>query len=1250
MTERAVTLLVLDDDPEDVELIEDLLDDVGADDIELHAAHTVDEALSYLEGRPVDVCLVDYRLGAESGVDFIRDHRVRRFRVPMILMTGMGTPEVDRAALEAGAVDYLPKGEMDGPRLTRSLRYAIERRRRQRLESRMNALLGSTRELVFIIDAEGVVQYASPSLEHVLESDPTEWIGSGLLEEIHPDDRAGLEDGIRRAIESPSEPASVECRIRHPARTWRWIDATVESHLDDPDIDGVVISAWDVTDRVRAEEDVRFHAELLEAAGQAVIATDLEGRVLYWNPAAERLYGWTRDEAVGRPVEELTVLEEARDDAAEIMAKLRRGETWQGEFQVRRKDGSTFTALVANSPLLDGEGRLTGIIGASSDITAVKRTEEELRERVKELGTLNQASALVNRTDLSMDERLRGIVESLPEGWLHPERTEARLTLPGRVIETGGFRETPWMQAVDVSTDDEDAVLEVAFTGDPPAGGESPFLDEERELLESVGSLIRQARERSSLNTLLTEALASLQEAVFVVGSGRTIRYANPGAQEIFGYSVAELIGETTEKLHVGAGSFRSFGEESKPPLVRDGVFFGSYEMRRKDGRIFPAEQTVTLLDPDLGLEGGVVSVVRDVSAQRAAERELRESERRFREIAEVIDDVFWVTTPGKEGLEYLSPAYETIWGRPVEAVYEDPSSWMDAVVPADRPRVRRFVQRQAEGPQTEEYRIRRPDGEERQLLDRSFPVHGADGSLEKIIGVARDVTEERRLEERFGILSREISDVIYVLSADGVVLTTSPSVEAATGYTPEEFEGSNALAMVHPDDRDQVTRILAEVAEEPGRSATAEYRIVDKSGGVHHVESVARNLLDTAAVGGILVTSRDVTERHELERRVRQMQKMESVGRLAGGVAHDFNNILTVIRSQADLILMEKPEEGITEDVTVIQDAADRAARLTKQLLAFSREQVMQPKNVDLGDSVRNTADLLQRLIGEQVRVRYEVDADLPPVRVDPNHVEQVLINLSVNARDAMPGGGELLITVTERQVSEEAAESIPDLDAGHYVTICVTDTGVGMEEDVLHRIFEPFFTTKAKGEGTGLGLSMVYGTIRQSGGSIQVESTPGEGSTFHLYFPVVEGAVVRSDWPGARPGAGREEGSGTVLVVEDDGQVRNAARRVLESAGFRVVDVESAEAALERLGSGEMPDVVLTDLILGGMEGYELMEEVADRWPDLPVVVMSGYAQGSPGRKGLPADVPFVQKPFTPANLVTTVRDALSGTSGRA
>ena len=1251
MTRQGFRVLILDDDREDVDLVRDLWREATGQEMDFVWASTYEEGLGLFRGEEVEVCLLDYRLGARTGIDFLREPEVASSEVPVILMTGRGTAQVDRSAMDAGAVDYLPKEGLTGEALERAVRYAAERRRRIRAEAEVRALIGNLQEMVSVLDPDGSFRYVSPAVLRILGFEPGEKTGEDAFLEVHPDDRPEVERAFRRVLQDPSGREELQYRVRHADGSWRTLDTIAVNHGDDLNIRGVLVSSRDITDRVQREEHVRFQATLLDAVGQAVIATDAAGKVIYWNPAAERLYGWSREEVTGRDIMELNVTPSDRETASQILDTVREEGTWTGEFQVSREDGSTFLALIALSPILDAQGALVGLVGVSSDITTFKETEAALRERVKELRTLSRASEILNLPDRSLEERLREVVELIPSGWLRPEHTEARLTLEDRSIQTRGFRETPWMQRVEIGTSDVQGRLDVALTAGVEEGQLGPFLPEEDELLQNLGRILGNAIRRATLQRLVTQAFRSLEEAVLLIdgaNGGRGIRYVNPAAERMFGWPASELTGGDTVRLHVDEEAFRRFGEESRVALEKEGVYHGSFPLRRRDGSTFQAEQTVTLLDPELGHEGGAVSVIRDVSERKEADERLRESEERFRQIAEHIQDVFWITTPAKDVMEYVSPAYEAIWGRPRSELYTRPEAWLEAVAPADRDRVREAVARQAAGPYEEEFRIVRPNGEERWILDRSFPVHGPQGEVTRVIGVARDITEEKRAEERFGTLSQEISDAIYVLSEDGIVQTASPSVYQVTGYTAAEFEGMNTLEIVDPEDREAVRATLEEVAAEPDRSVRAECRIITKGGDVRQIESVARNLLGDPAVEGILVTSRDVSEREALERRVRQMQKMESVGRLAGGIAHDFNNILTVIRAQTDFLLMDLPPGPAAEEVGVIQTAAERAATLTRQLLAFSREQVLQPRTLDVAGVVQETGQLIERLIGENVQVDYRVSEGLPPVRLDPNQIEQVLLNLAVNARDAMPNGGTLTISVHEEELDEADAERLPGLEAGRYVVLAVSDTGGGMPEEVRERVFEPFFTTKERGKGTGLGLAMAYGTVKQSGGGIHVESEPGRGSTFYLRFPPVDGDVAEESFAAREPADSSDGGSATgrILVIDDDAAVRRVTAKVLEKGGFDVLEAGDAESGLELLEAEGRVDAVLSDLGLPGMSGLELVDRLQDLRPSLPVIVMSGYAEGSPGQaEGLPAEVAFVQKPFTPDRVIGLVREVLEG-----
>ncbi len=416
------------------------------------------------------------------------------------------------------------------------------------------------------------------------------------------------------------------------------------------------------------------------------------------------------------------------------------------------------------------------------------------------------------------------------------------------------------------------------------------------------------------------------------------------------------------------------------------------------------------------------------------------------------------------------------------------------------------------------------------------------------------------------------------------------------------------------------------------------------------HVSASATPLFDAQRqVTGIILQLLDISEQcvaeraqHELEDQLRQAQKMETVGRLAGGIAHDFNNLLTAIQGYASLVQQEPNTPDVPEFIEGIVTAADRAAHLTRQLLAFSRKHVIAPIPTDLGALVRGLEKMLVRVIGEDVRLVVTSDKALGRCLVDPNQVEQVVMNLAINARHAMPNGGNLAIEVRNAELDEGYTVHHPTVPSGAYVLLAVSDTGVGMSKEVKERIFEPFFTTKPVGQGTGLGLSVVYGTVQQHGGTIDVYSELGFGTSFRIYWPRVEpvaSAVAQTVGAAVRP-----RGSETVLLVEDELLVRVFATKTLTQQGYRVICAESAEAALQLFDEAAAPALLITDVILPGINGPALARELLVRFPGLPVLFASGYSGHLMAERGqLPADVDYLQKPFDATTLAKRVRAAI-------
>jgi PAS domain S-box-containing protein len=459
-------------------------------------------------------------------------------------------------------------------------------------------------------------------------------------------------------------------------------------------------------------------------------------------------------------------------------------------------------------------------------------------------------------------------------------------------------------------------------------------------------------------------------------------------------------------------------------------------------------------------------------------------------------------------------------------------------------------------------------------------------------------------------------------------------------------FDGTSEafFACVHPDDRDMVRAASGE-AVTGSKPYDIEHRIMRRDGTVRWVHERAHIVRDAQGRPLRMIgTVQDITERRQLEDQLRQAQKMEAIGRLAGGIAHDLNNALTAIAGYAELSLGELAAgHAARSDVEEIRRAAERAGSVTRQLLAFSRKQLLEPRVFDLNETVTAIARLLSRLLGPDIRVETRLADAALPVLGDTGQMEQALINLAVNARDAMPSGGQLILSTAREAVDEDGARTYAPMPPGEYVVLRVSDTGHGMSRDTKARIFEPFFTTKEVGKGTGLGLSMVYGTLKQSGGFIFVDSEVDRGTTFQLYFPPV---APTPPAPRASVDAHREQRRGheTLLIAEDEPAVRNLVASALRHDGFHVLLAASAEEALSIADGYKGPiDLLLTDAIMPGKSGVELAMLMTARSPELPVIIMSGYTEETLSIAGSEGALELLQKPFTPRELRRRIREVL-------
>jgi PAS domain S-box-containing protein len=663
-----------------------------------------------------------------------------------------------------------------------------------------------------------------------------------------------------------------------------------------------------------------------------------------------------------------------------------------------------------------------------------------------------------------------------------------------------------------------------------------------------------------------------------------------------------------------------------------------------------PARLILTQISNGQG-KGRLLLTVEDLTESERLRTAAEASERRLRELVQSIDAIVWEAEAKTHQFTFVSQRAEQILGYPVGQWLSQADFWEQHLHPLDREQaVGARRQAIAEGrDHSLEYRVLAADGRQVWLHDTIHVVLDAEGRPIQLRGVAIDSTKGKLAQAERMLLMTAIeqsAEGIVITDAQGTIQYVNPAFSRVSGYSREAALGKNPriLKSGKQDEayyRKLWTTILG------GEIWQDEITNRRSDGGLYTEQMTITPVRDQRGeITHFIAIKAEVTERKRLEQQLRQAQKMEAVGRLAGGVAHDFNNLLTSISGYGGLLL-EHPGtvEPLRGYVNEIRNASGRAASLTRQLLAFSRQQVLAPRVLGLNAVVANIEKMLKRLIGEDIDLVAILGESLWPVKADPGQLEQVLLNLAVNARDAMPNGGVLTVETSNVEMDSTSAQTHFPLEPGPYVLLAFSDTGIGMDAPTQARIFEPFFTTKEKGKGTGLGLAMVYGVVKQSGGYIWVYSEVGKGTTFKIYLPRTEDEVDESG-PG-RSGVKAQQGTETLLLVEDEDAVRALLRNVLKEKGYRVLEASRGEEALELAEQywGQI-DLLVTDVVMPQMGGRELARRLANLLPQIKVLYISGYADNAVWYQGgLDSGVAFLQKPFSPEALARKVREVLGG-----
>lgn len=603
----------------------------------------------------------------------------------------------------------------------------------------------------------------------------------------------------------------------------------------------------------------------------------------------------------------------------------------------------------------------------------------------------------------------------------------------------------------------------------------------------------------------------------------------------------------------------------------------------------------------------------------------------------------------------YISPQIETMVGFSAEEWLGDPGLLLRQLHPEDRERVlSEVIQSKDTGkPFRSEYRLFARDGRIVWVRDEATVMQDEAGRPSFMQGFLLDISDQKRREEllqkselKFRTIFERVAVGIALVSIDGQLLESNPALQEMLGYGEEELRKRVFNKFMHPDDAAIDVDLDGELIAGKRDHYQIEKRFIRKDGGVIWGQlSVSLVRGEKGERPFTICMVEDITERKRLETQFFQSQKMETIGRLAGRIAHDFNNLLTVIKGYTQLSLNQIQEgDPCRENIEEIKGAAERAAELTNQLLAFSRRQILDMKVLDLNTIVRGLEKMMGRIIGEDIEMFTVLDDHLGRVKTDPGQIEQVILNLVVNARDAMPSGGKLAIETANVVLDEAYARAHIGVTPGNYVMLSVSDTGCGMSPEIKELIFEPFFTTKEEGKGTGLGLSTIYGIVKQSGGTIWVYSEPRRGTTFKIYLPRVEeetGAPPMQDDPEHLP-----RGNETVLVVEDDSSLRALAAHVLRYQGYKVLEATNGDEAIAiaRENIQGKIHLLLTDVVMPHMGGRELVKRMKTLHSGIRVLFISGYTDHAiTHHAGLKPGTPFLQKPFSPTALAKKVREVL-------
>ena len=1161
---------------------------------------------------------------------------------------------------------------------------------RKQAEARLRACIEITPYVAIQwYDEHGRVVFWNPASEKIFGWKAEEALGRTLDELIQTKEEAAAFADLLQEIKRTGQTAGpAEYRFHRKDGSMGICLSTVFPIPAEGGQARFVCMDVDMTAQRRAEEELRAS----EARLRAIFATEPEcvkllaadGSLLEMNPAGLRMIQADTLEQVRNRCVYPLVVEEHRAAFRQLTERVFLGESGVLEFQITGLKGGTLWLETHATPLRDERGRVTGLLSVSRDITARKLAEENLREKQRML----EAAQAAGRVGLWFSEPEEGGKLIWSEGTCHifgltPEQFDGRVETFFKLIHPDDLAAVREASRAAIKGERAYQVRHRIIRADGSVRWVEEHAEVERDAngraLRMMG-VVRDITEEHRADALL----AAEKEVLEMIASGAPLPdiletiVQQMEVQSEGGIGSVLLLDEDGVHLRHGAAPHLPAAYQSAVDGVTIGPDVGSCGTAAFRRELVIVEDIAT--DPlwascrELALAHGLRACwstpvfsssgqvlatfavyyrqPRRPSAEEmewvsrathlagiAIERKRDEARllrsRADQERAQSVGHIgSWVSEAGESGRVIWSDEMHRIAGLEPGQFAATKAAWLERVHPADLPAVQAAARAawSGERPYNFDHRIIRPDGTVRWVHQYGELERDAAGRPVRMIGVTQDITSRRLAEEnvrKLAAFPQLNPNPVFELAGDG----SMKYCNAAATRLAQELGLGHATELLPPETPGIVAECLAENRSRLRLERPLNQRILSWS------------FYPMAELGVVHCYAGDVTERHELEARFRQAQKLESVGRLAAGVAHDFNNLLTVIQGNASLLLEQQAvPEPLRACLEGIDEATVRASKLTRQLLLFSRKQRLEPRILDLNELTSNLTRMLARLLGEDVKLEFSYETALPPVQADPGMIEQVIVNLVVNARDAMPGGGTLRIATAVIELAAGQTGMNPDAAPGTFVQLSVTDTGSGIPPEILPHIFEPFFTTKEIGKGTGLGLATVYGIIKQHGGWVEVSSTPGLGAEFRIFLPAARPEIGLPQKRDAH--AAIEGGAETILLVEDEPDVRDIIEKTLALRGYHVLSAPSGPAALQI--SRKYPDVIhllLTDLVMPeGMNGHELAVALRRERPGIQVIYSSGYSpEIVSGRIKVESDDSFLQKPYPSDELLRFVRRKL-------